>query len=125
MRMSGLPHEPIIIDDRRYYNVHQAAQIVKNVCEKTLWNWAKQGTTPFRFDLDVRQEPMAHDPRGYRHEARTHRKSRMLIPEEKVLALKEILRDDPIRPSLSKADMAALEAAARRFRSPQPLTQHL
>jgi hypothetical protein len=84
---------PYIDDDGiRYYNLRQAARIVEGVCEKTLWNWAAQGVTSFGFELQVKRQPMIHDPKGYRHDAFTHRESRMLIPEERVITLKEILQ---------------------------------
>ena len=118
---------PVVIDEQRFYNVHQAAQIVETISEATLWNWAKKGNTPFGFELGVIRQPVVHH--------RTHSKDdppvqprtyRMLIPETKVLALKEMLRDDPIRPGpLSNGSMAELKAVAHRFRSPQPLTSHL
>src|ERR1017187_3360549 len=77
---------------QRFYNVRQAAQIVEGVTQKTLWNWAKTGVTSFGFELRVEQEPMKHVPRAFRHDAKTHRQTRMLIPEESVLALREIFR---------------------------------
>jgi hypothetical protein len=128
MRMSGLPHDPIIINDQRYLNVWQAAHIVETIREQTLYRWAKHGTTPFGFELGIIRQPVTNHRNLKSDEPppKQPRASRMLIPEEKVYALKEILRDDPIRPGpLSKTDMAALEAAARRFRSPQPLAKHL
>jgi hypothetical protein len=82
------------IDDEgnRYYNVRQASRIVTEVSSHTLWNWAAIGVTSFGFELDVKRQPMIHHARVYRHEARIHRDSRMLIPEARVLILKEILR---------------------------------
>jgi hypothetical protein len=127
MRMSGTPHDPIIINDRRYLNVWQAAHIVETITEQTLWRWAKHGTTPFGLELGVIRHPVTHHRTRHSNEPpKQHLTSRMLIPEEKVFALKEILGDNPLRPGpLSKADMTALEAAARRFRSPQRLASHL
>lgn len=119
------PPEPYIIDGQRFYNVHQAAQIIGTITEATVWRWAKHGQTPFGFELDIKPVPMIHDPRGFRQEAKMHREQRLLIPAAKVFALKEILRDDPIRPGpLSYGGMRTLEAAARRLRSPLP-SQHL
>ncbi len=107
----------------RFYSVEQAAQIVGAISAVTLGYWAKHGSTPFGFELDVKRQPTIHDPRGYRHEAKTHRQFRLLIPESRVLALKEILNAEPRRPGpISRDDMEALEAAARRF--PLPLRQH-
>jgi len=105
-------------EGNRFYNTRQAAQIVKGVCQLTLWRWAKRGVTSFGFHLDVQQEPMIHDPRGYRHDAKTHRDFRMLIPEAKVLALKEILeaagKKRPDQLGWSPADRDTLEAVANR-----------
>jgi hypothetical protein len=120
---------PPYIDEQtgeRFYNVRQAAQIVEGVTQKTLWNWAKRGVTSFGFDLDVQQEPMIHEPRGYRHDAKTHRDSRMLLPEAKVLALKEILHDaGRIRPGpWTRDELATLEAATYLHRTPLLALQH-
>jgi len=115
------PSGPFILDDRRYYNVHQAAQIVETISVPTLWRWAKHGTTPFGFELGVIRQPVTHHRSRNSNELppTQHRAYRMLIPEENVYALKKLLSDDPIRPGpLSRADMTALETAARRFRSP-------
>jgi hypothetical protein len=106
---------------KRFYNVRQAAQIVEGVCEATLHRWAKRGSTPFGFELEVQREPVTHHRRSTQA-PRSFRQYRMLIPEAKVLALqellKEILTDHPVRPGpLSKQDLNELEAASRRFRS--------
>jgi hypothetical protein len=120
------PPKPYIIDGQRFYNVWQAAQIVKGVSDATLWNWAKKGVTSFGFELDVQREPVIHEPRGYRKDAKTHRESRMLISEEKVLALKEILQDaGRIRPGpFTDCERDALRAAAYRHRTPRLASQH-
>ena len=103
--------------DERFYNVAHAAQIIGAVTGETLRAWALHGSTPFGFELDVRREAMIHEPKGFRHEARRHLQDRMLLPEQQVLALKEILRDFPRRPGpVSSSDMAALEDASRRYR---------
>jgi len=83
---------PIVIDDQRFYNVHQAAQIVETISEATLWHWAKHGTTPFGFELGVIRKPVTqHRSRKSNGAPPTQpRTYRMLIPETKVLALKEI-----------------------------------
>jgi hypothetical protein len=127
MRMTE-PLSPVVIDDQRFYNVHQATQIVETITEQTLWRWAKRGATPFGFELGVIRQPVTkHRSRKSNEAPPTHpRTYRMLIPEERVYALKEMLRDDPIRPGpLSDRDLNALKAAARRFRSPQPFASHL
>lgn len=115
-----MPPAPYIDEQtgQRFYNVRQAAQIVGAVSEVTLHRWAKHGSTPFGFDLDVQREPVTHHRRSTQT-PRTFLESRMLIPEARVLALKEILNAEPRRPGpISRDDMEALEAAARRFRSP-------
>jgi hypothetical protein len=106
--------------------VRQAAQIVEGVTQKALWRWAKKGVTTFGFELDVQREPMKHVPRALRHNAKTHRETRMLIPENKVLALKEILRDAGItRPGpWTNADRAALETVSNRRHPPLLTLQH-
>ena len=76
---------------RRFYTVAQASRIATEVSAKTLWNWAA-GVTGIGFKFDIKRRPMVHHARSFRHDARIHRESRMLIPEDQVLALKEILR---------------------------------
>jgi len=111
---------------KRFYNVRQAAQIVEGVSEKTLWNWAKKGVTSFGFELRVEQESMKHAPRSFRHDAKTHRETRMLIPEEKVFTLREICqaagRSRP-RP-WSRGELATLEAVAYRHRASRLALPH-
>jgi len=77
---SRSPPDPYILDGQRYYNVRQAAHIVEGVSKATLWLWAAHGVTSFGYDLGVKRAPMIHEPRGYRHNAKSHRESRMLIP---------------------------------------------
>lgn len=116
-------------DGKRYFNVDQSAEIVGAVCPGTMWLWAKAGVTSFGFELDVKRVPMIHAPNGFRHEARTHRASRMVISESNLLALREILhaagKNEP-GPS-SPAERAELELRTnnyRRFGSPFAL-KHL
>lgn len=126
-RMTGTLHDPIIINGQRYHNAWQAAAIVQTISAATMRNWSMKGYTPFGFELGVIRQPVTHHRRRNSNEEppRQPLASRMLIPEERVLALKEILRDDPIRPGpLSDGDMNALKAAARRFRLSQPLAAH-
>jgi len=112
---------------QRFYNVEQATQIVQGVSQGTMWNWAKKGVTSFGLELDVREEPLIHDPRGYRHNARTHKETRMLIPEQKVLALREILqsvgRDRPSH-AVTDCERDALRVATRKHRSQLATLQH-
>ncbi len=105
----------LYIDEKtgeRFYNIAHAAQIIEAVSGVTLRAWALHGSTPFGFELDVRRVPMIHDPKGMRRNVRRHLEERMLLPEAKVFALKEILNDFPRRPGpVSSTDMAALEDA--------------
>jgi hypothetical protein len=115
------PFDPYIDEQtgQRFYNVRQAAQIVEGVTQGTMWNWAKKGVTSFGFELRVEQEPMKHVPRAFRHDAKTHRETRMLIPEQKVLALKQILQEaGRTRPGpWTRGELATLEAVAYRHRA--------
>jgi hypothetical protein len=113
------PYTYVDDDGTRYYNVQQAAKVVENASNGTVWNWAARGVTSFGFKLDVRHEPLIHAPFGTRHNALRPRESRMLIPEAQVLALKEILqragRINP-GPGLSNAERDRLEVVARYYK---------
>lgn len=118
--------KPYIEDGKPYYNVEQSAEIVGAVCQKTMWLWANAGVTSFGFELDVKRVPMIHAPNVFRHDARTHRETRMVISGADLLALKEILhaagKNEPGPSSL--AERAELELRAknyRRFGSPRTL----
>lgn len=105
---------------QRFYNVRQAAQIVEGVSAATMWLWAKKGVTSFGLELDVEQEPVIHHRPWGKTKAKQFRQSRMLIPEEKVLAMREILQSvGRDRPSLAWTDCErdALRAATRKHRS--------
>lgn len=112
---------------QRFYNVQQAAEIVQGVSKGTMWKWAKKGVTGFGFKLDIQREPLIHEPRGFRQNAKTHRETRMLIPEEKVLALREIFqavgRDRPAR--FTDCERDALRAAIRRRQTGLTTLQHV
>jgi hypothetical protein len=104
-------------DGVRYYTVQQAAKMVSGVCVKTLWNWASRGgVTSFGFHFDVKRVTLAHHARAYRHHARTHRQTRMLIPETQISTMAEIMREvGKTKPGpWSPTEMSALKAATRR-----------
>jgi hypothetical protein len=110
-----------------FYNPRQVALMVKGFSLWTVWNWAKDGgVTSFGFDLAVRREPILHHRSG-NDPARVHRQTRMLIPEQKVLALKEILqaagRTAP--GPWTRDELATLEAIARRHPASELATFHL
>jgi len=107
----------------RFYNVRQAAQIVGSVCEATVSNWAAAGVTSFGYDLDVKHVPVTHHRRSTQT-PRTFLESRMLIPEARVLALKEILEaaGRKQRGPWSRGELATLEALARRRNRPLALS---
>ena len=121
---------PPYIDEQtgqRFYNVRQAAQIVEGVSEATMWHWAKKGVTSFGLELAVEREPVIHHRKGTIKPPKTHRETRMLIPEAKVLAMREILQCvGRSRPNFAWTDCErdALRAATRRHR-PQLATSHL
>jgi hypothetical protein len=73
----------------RFYNVRQAAQIVKGVSAATVWRWADKGVTSFGFKLHVRDEPMVHHRRSTQT-PRSVRQSRFLIAESDVIVMKEL-----------------------------------
>ena len=110
------PPKPYIIDGRRFCNVQDGARIVRGINQKTLWRWAKKGVTSFGFELDVKRLPMIHHARAFRHNAKFHLESRMVISGEKLAALKEILeaagREN--RHVRTRDEMAMLEAINRR-----------
>jgi hypothetical protein len=115
---SRSPPAPYIIDGKSYYNLRQAAQIIGAVSYDTLRAWAAHGATTFGFELDVHREPMTHHRRSTQT-PRSFLQERILIPTQKVYALKEILQDCPRRPGpINREDMEALKAAGRRSRSP-------
>jgi hypothetical protein len=97
------------------YNFRQVGKIC-GVDPASVRNWVL-GATPFvEFDFDVKRMPVTHHrrstqtPRSFRH-------TRLLIPENRVDALKQMLEECPRRHGpLSREDMHTLEAAARRFR---------
>jgi hypothetical protein len=114
-------------EGNRFYNLRQAAQVAEGVTASTLLRWASKGITSFGFKLDIKREPLIHEPRGFRHEARTHKETRMLIPEVQVLAMKEIFQEvGRNRPGpWSPAEMDALRVAASRYRRTlQVASQH-
>ena len=112
----------------RHYNVLQAALIIEGVAASTLWLWAKKGVTSFGYDLAVKRHPVTHHASPHRNEPppRNPRNYRLLIPEAKVLALKEILHEaGKTRPGpWSPGELATLAAVARRHASKLP-THHV
>jgi len=77
---------------KRFYSARQASRIVTEVSDHTIWSWAAAGVTSFGFKLDIERRPMAHHARAFRHDARIHRESRMLLGHDSILALKGMLR---------------------------------
>jgi hypothetical protein len=69
---------PFSINGQTYYHPTRAAEIV-GLHATTLTSWAKAGITSFGFELEV----VPYGPH-------------LAIPEAKVLALKELLRDFPL-----------------------------
>jgi hypothetical protein len=76
---------------RRFYTLTQASRIITEVDPKTLWNWVA-GITGIGFKFDIKRRPMAHHARSFRHDARIHRESRILLGQESIFELKAILR---------------------------------
>jgi len=107
-------------EGNRYYNVHQAAQVLEGVCVSTLWRWAEKGVTSFGFKLDVKSEPMKHYRRLSKGELppKTPREVRMLIPETNIQDLKKILQAaGKNKPGpWSPAELATLEETTLAFR---------
>jgi hypothetical protein len=124
------PYTYVDEDGTRYLNIRQAAKIVGEVSEATLYAWARHGVSSFGFNLEVKSQPMIHSANGYRHEARRHFGSRLLIPEAKVLALKKILqtagKNEPGPWSPEQMDrLEAVALAYQRRRSRQLTIKHL
>jgi len=113
-----MPNPAPYIDSEgnRFYKLSDAARIVEGVTATTLWRWASKGVTSFGFTLDIKQEPLIHDPRGISPERHTQKETRMLIPEAQVLTLKEILHEAGLsRPvKWCQADRDAVRVAAFR-----------
>jgi hypothetical protein len=113
------PPEPYIIDGQRFYNVEQAAHIVEGVSRATLWHWAKKGSVAhFGLALDVRQEPIANHPNGepVRH--------RLLIPEQKVFALREVLQSAGRSWAIRSLD-PYVDKNGKRWYGPAAAAKHL
>lgn len=110
-------------DGKAFYNVEQAAKVIGRITKMTLARWTESGVTSFGFKLDVKLQPLLHGPKGYRHDAKTHREFRRLISEEQVLELKAILeearkdREEVWSPALQDR----LEATAASLRRRQRL----
>ena len=124
-----MPNPAPYIDSEgaRFYKLSQAARIVEGVTATTLWRWASKGVTSFGFTLDIKHEPLIHDPRGIKPQRRTYKETRMLIPEVQVLALKEILHQAGLSQPVKwcQADLDALRVAASRHRLAVKMTSHL
>jgi hypothetical protein len=75
----GPPAPACVIKEEPYYTVAAATRIISVVCKSTLRRWALKGWSSFGLSLDVIQ-----------------RKGRLLLPELKVLVLKEFLEENPL-----------------------------
>jgi hypothetical protein len=127
MRMTE-PLGPFIIDGKPYHHVARATQIIgpELISEATLSTYADKGRTPFGLDLDVVRQPLLKT--GHRNKrSSNHREVRLLIPEAKVLALKELLHDHRRNRygPIPARDFDELKRAARRYNiSQQPALHH-
>jgi len=121
MRM-GTPLQPFIIDGKPYLHIARAAQIIGRevISEATLSTYAEQGHTPFGLDLDVVRQPLLKTNLRSR-KGSNHREVRLLIPEAKVLALRELLHDHRKKRfgPIPARDFEELKRAARRYNSSQ------
>jgi hypothetical protein len=93
----GPPKPDCVIKGEPHYNVAAAARIIEVVCESTLRRWTVNGWSSFGLSLDV-----------------VRRKGRLLLPELKVMVLKEFLEDHPLpRPDASASIRAEFRQAVR------------
>jgi hypothetical protein len=80
-------------------------------------SWFKEGATNFGFVLELRREPLIHAPRGFRHDANTHREFRTLIPELTIRVLQATFQmHKRAAGRLSVAQASAMLAFAERRR---------
>jgi len=88
------PPAPHFVDPQtgeRFYNTREAAQIVQGISEPTMARWLIRGFTRYGLKLTVRREPVEHHPRGFRHDAKTHRTERLLLSEGQALRIRSDL----------------------------------
>jgi hypothetical protein len=84
----GPPKPVCVIKEEPYYDVPSAARIIKVVCPSTLRRWTVKGWSSFGLSLDV-----------------VRRNGHLLLPELKVMVLKEFLEDHPLpRPNAPSGD---------------------
>jgi hypothetical protein len=108
------PLGPYIDEDGTIcYHVHHAAQML-GICRVTLWRWAEQGQTPSGFDLDTRRLPvLVHGGARGKRTPKTRRDFRIAIPEARIVGLKALLQQHPVRRGhLSDYDRLALRNLA-------------
>ena len=111
------------IGPHRYFTVAESTRIIGYdlICEKTLWNYAKAGHDPSSgLDLGVIRYPLLRTGHG---PARTAKEYRLLLREDRLLMLRDILKECKThRSNPSEATVAHMrDAAARRLRSGRPL----
>ena len=82
----GPPKPVCVIRDEPHYTVADAARVIERVSESTLRRWVVNGWTSFDLSLDI-----------------VRRKRRLLIPELKVLVLKEFFDETPLPPRTAPA----------------------
>jgi hypothetical protein len=113
-----------VIDNHRYITVAEGTRIIGTdlICKKTLWNYAKAGHDPASgVDLGVIRFPLL---RTGHQAARSDKEFRYLVREDRVLILRDILRDFRThrKGSLSDATLADMrDAAVSRVRATRRL----
>jgi hypothetical protein len=112
-----------------YFSVNRASRMIPGLSQKTLWAWAAKGVTSFGFQLDIKQQPMVHDPRGYKQAPRIRRQARMLVSEHQIAELTEILTQGRVQSSggMLHADRDRLEviAKSRKLKKISSSTLHI
>lgn len=88
------------------------------ICEATLWNYAKAGHHPCGLDLGVIKRPLLKT-----NKPRSDRAYRLMIPEDRLLLLRDLLKDfkDHRHGPMSDRALAEMrDAANKRLRFAAP-----
>src|SRR5271165_4155210 len=117
------PPDHVDEEGHRYHSASAAARIIGPdlTCEATMRSYARAGEAPCGLDLCVIKQPYKRT--GHTHPSRptrTHRDSRLLLREDRILALRELLQDhrQHRRGLMSDEDLSLMRDAALRLRLP-------
>ena len=115
------PLDPFVDDTgKRWFHPYLVKRVSHAATESTLAIWARRGRAPFGLHIESVHVPIQINSRN-KPRGNGKRKSRLVISEDTVVALSAIFREvfhDKRRDGqrgFSKDEMAALEAATRRY----------